>query len=760
MGSIPRGYLSPMDIDDHLDRRLTTVAEEIGVTSLGETSPDTSLPEEDSSDYGARERSAKRQRKGFLCEACHVTFTEKRALTRHKKTDHHRKQIGLPPDRKHACVVCGKYFTRGHDLKRHQNEQHSDPIPAVPRLPTQSSSSSSDISSEHHSDNLSSRRSVSQASNGTDNTSLYPVAEASPDLHMSPSQITDPHSAHDTIETEDARRRLLRHFRSEPNFSEQTRSARSESSLSDVEDQEDEDDDNGGQGEGREGDVHRITPDFGSSDCSHALSESLNHTYASAGQGSTNTVANSDLLTRLPMTSYDATSLQTTICFVCKGAFEQDSDALLSHLRRHLDDFEGLCRCNICQIDFTHEEDLQRHLQSAAKGHCGFGFPHACMGHHPPSAGDRLGGLSDFDRARLCVQLRNWEQAQLQAYIAEIGELTASRQRRKPARWSDVLRGGTCRDSYSSFAISVNSHATAPCDASAGKTDIGGLQKRLQQMSFGRPGEKVRRLIKPAASDVYTRSIDRLLRKAIKHQDFQKARNLLDQGANPDIVHDCEGPFIAMVLWGTKYISNLYAEHEVDEGIAGKCSVCKISRERFERGSHAVEALLQHNADPNLSGGLRGSPLTTAAWLGKLDIVRLLLTAGAAVQKRDDKYGTALCAAASRAEYDRQKDIVRLLIRKGADVHDRGPEGTALEVAKHRRDYWLRQSMRVDYADDGIRAQISCCDNVVDILKAEESKPFKRSATQPLGGVIKEQVIGAAGSKVTYVRDASMVGKR
>ena len=68
----------------------------------------------------------KRQRIGFPCAHCNMNFTEKRALARHKKTDHHRRQLGLPPDRKHACAMCGKHFTRGHDLKRHQNEQHAE----------------------------------------------------------------------------------------------------------------------------------------------------------------------------------------------------------------------------------------------------------------------------------------------------------------------------------------------------------------------------------------------------------------------------------------------------------------------------------------------------------------------------------------------------------------------------------------------------------------------------------------------------------
>ncbi|KAK1983503.1 ankyrin repeat-containing domain protein [Colletotrichum cereale] len=85
------------------------------------------------------------------------------------------------------------------------------------------------------------------------------------------------------------------------------------------------------------------------------------------------------------------------------------------------------------------------------------------------------------------------------------------------------------------------------------------------------------------------------------------------------------------------------------------------------------------NVNPNATGEYYGTALTAAAYDGTLDIVKLLLDRGAAVEAPN---GWALQAAASEGHYD----VVEELINRGANVNasttnENFPQGTALQVA-------------------------------------------------------------------------------
>ena len=113
-------------------------------------------------------------------------------------------------------------------------------------------------------------------------------------------------------------------------------------------------------------------------------------------------------------------------CGLCRQPFEfDDSESLFEHLNNHFMHLESSYWCSVCEIGFTHEADLTRHLQLAEMGDCGFAFTHTapCGGHHPPSTSLIIDGSDkdhsyDNDRFNFCYRLRSWEQSQLRTYRA------------------------------------------------------------------------------------------------------------------------------------------------------------------------------------------------------------------------------------------------------------------------------------------------------------------------------------------------------
>ncbi|CAG1970192.1 unnamed protein product [Fusarium graminearum] len=92
-----------------------------------------------------------------------------------------------------------------------------------------------------------------------------------------------------------------------------------------------------------------------------------------------------------------------------------------------------------------------------------------------------------------------------------------------------------------------------------------------------------------------------------------------------------------------------------------------------------IELLLRYGASANATGELYGNALTAAAFDGTIDIVRMLLDAGADINSDD---GFALQTAAEHNHID----VVKLLLERGADInrlstHDGMAAGTALQAA-------------------------------------------------------------------------------
>ena len=90
--------------------------------------------------------------------------------------------------------------------------------------------------------------------------------------------------------------------------------------------------------------------------------------------------------------------------------------------------------------------------------------------------------------------------------------------------------------------------------------------------------------------------------------------------------------------------------------------------------------LLERHADPNISLEDGRTPLMMAIDAGNLDIVKLLLDHGAQLEPKDDLFGwTALVRAVNRED----REEVRLLLAKGADVHVLTKKGIGLLQVLH-----------------------------------------------------------------------------
>ena len=89
--------------------------------------------------------------------------------------------------------------------------------------------------------------------------------------------------------------------------------------------------------------------------------------------------------------------------------------------------------------------------------------------------------------------------------------------------------------------------------------------------------------------------------------------------------------------------------------------------------------LLKEGAQPdNYRGEYEGTALSRAAWNGHIDIEKILIEAGADVNKQDRDGQTALY----RAAWNGHNDIAKILIEAGADVSKQDNDGlTALSKA-------------------------------------------------------------------------------
>lgn len=125
-------------------------------------------------------------------------------------------------------------------------------------------------------------------------------------------------------------------------------------------------------------------------------------------------------------------------CDICGLPFGSNEQELIDHLEKHAFDFDNKAYpCDECQISFAFQGDLDLHLESANKGHCGINFSHLASnnfqctsgctgnGHHPPK--DSHFELVYGNHRRMETTLWAWENCQLRAHQATIARLLAER---------------------------------------------------------------------------------------------------------------------------------------------------------------------------------------------------------------------------------------------------------------------------------------------------------------------------------------------
>ena len=172
---------------------------------------------------------------------------------------------------------------------------------------------------------------------------------------------------------------------------------------------------------------------------------------------------------------------------------------------------------------------------------------------------------------------------------------------------------------------------------------------------------------------------------------------LLDSGAKPNIVSFGSTPLHIAVLHNRPDIVALLLDHKANVNARTKNGgLTPLDFAVMQRNLTIAQLLVERGAELRNPG-----PLLMAATSGSIDIARLLLTSGADPNARDDDGTTALDIAVHRGNREvaellvdsgarapaglqddavlkGQKDILDVLLRKGADVNVRLASGSTL----------------------------------------------------------------------------------
>ncbi|KAJ6517624.1 hypothetical protein DFH09DRAFT_1098924 [Mycena vulgaris] len=169
-----------------------------------------------------------------------------------------------------------------------------------------------------------------------------------------------------------------------------------------------------------------------------------------------------------------------------------------------------------------------------------------------------------------------------------------------------------------------------------------------------------------------------VLQQAVSYSHTDAVRILLKNGADINAMDMTYGTAMDVAL-ASQYSHDIFwvlIEHGADVNTGGEHGT-PMHRAIHHNDYILARFLIQHNANVHALGGTGHTALYTAASLGHLEIIRLLVENGA---NTNAKGGIALIAAARNGHYE----AVRLLIAHGAEVNPTGLENrgvTALHVA-------------------------------------------------------------------------------
>lgn len=165
---------------------------------------------------------------------------------------------------------------------------------------------------------------------------------------------------------------------------------------------------------------------------------------------------------------------------------------------------------------------------------------------------------------------------------------------------------------------------------------------------------------KPAAT------ADWLLRMAGEVGDAAAAQTLLDGGVTPDVV--AEWPWLHLFK---ENVARLLLEAGINLNAKNGQWLCNAA---YCGTPQMVQLLVDHQAELEVTGDGRQTPLLRAASEGRTAVVRILLAAGADVNHADKLGITPLMAAAESGK----AELVALLVHAGADVQAERTDGTKI----------------------------------------------------------------------------------
>ena len=628
------------------------------------------------------EPASKKARLGFSCEVCDVCFTEKRTLQRHCRTNQHRKRVGLPSSESYPCTDCSKSFSRDHDRVRHETEIHR----GIKRQSAQRTQSSVSQETEN--------QAGQEEANHVSNEETLPTATASA-MAWTASAIESYHESHEESGTDCGAQQTTSHER------ERATGSAVDSAI-----------DIGIPGRQSIQGFTSASLDLTNQELSGPNSDDERYGPRNRHMSVVQRHGRTRLLTFRPR----------LFCAFCEVPFEHILEDLMCHLRRHLDALKGSHLCEHCHAEFVHQQDLVMHRRAAAKGNCGFTFRHKtpCTGHHSPEADDPSAGLSDWDGFRLCMQLRDWEQSQLRAYMQSISDLVSVRQQDSNDADShsiEVLYNKS-RESLAGFAISLKTLGSAPGDELTTDTglDARGLRGRLRIMSLRNSGFRQGgfKLVKDWAKD------------------------------SPGVC-----PVDARALYnlaGTESVEEIKMARKsglaIDKPLKG-CSTV-LCYATSENNLPAVKTLLYCGANANMRCETHDAILGGAATHATQPLIDLLINHGA-----DINLGSPCQTPLCRALRQERCGIIWLLLRNGAKL---STCQCSLEMGEKVVQYvlldqWLRWSFLRALIRDFAEFTMSnvsprVLDLFVRLLKAlrRASDKFEKMGFTATGGIKKEQL--------------------
>ncbi len=174
------------------------------------------------------------------------------------------------------------------------------------------------------------------------------------------------------------------------------------------------------------------------------------------------------------------------------------------------------------------------------------------------------------------------------------------------------------------------------------------------------------------------------LMQAARGRELERLQALLNAGADANLANDNGGtPLMYAVLGGDLEIVHVLLDRGADFDARADNGWSATMIAAAKGYDHILELLLARGADPNAPDVYQWTPLMRAGYENRPAIVRLLLQDDRVdINRRGEKGFTALHLAATQGHLE----IVRLLLAAGADRNIRDADGrTAYEFATQRQ---------------------------------------------------------------------------